>query len=602
MMNGLRDRIVVQVDGQLKTGRDVVIAALMGAEEFGFATAPLVVSGCIMMRVCHLNTCPVGIATQDPELREEVHRQAGVRRELLPVHRRGSARVHGAARLPDDGRDGRAGGPAERPRRRSTTGRRRARLLGDPARARGGVRRVAPHACSAQDHGLERALDNELIAACADALEHRTPVSLESADPQRQPHRRHDARLRGHAPLGRPRPARRHDPHATSPARPARASARSCRAASRSTLEGDANDYVGKGLSGGKIVVFPPRSATFVAEENIIIGNVALYGATSGEAYIRGVAGERFAVRNSGAIAVVEGVGDHGCEYMTGGRVVVLGRTGRNFAAGMSGGIAYVLDVGRRVRRALQPRMVDLEPLDATRTSRLVLRPARAARRVAPGSDAAARVLTIGRRRARVRQGDAARLQARARRRSAARTRQLGADVRDLRRTSRSQWVRSPASSKFSGRSRRTRPVAERLHDWREVYLPYAGAGPARSGRALHGLRHSVLPSGLSARQPDSRLERSRLSRPLGRGDRAPARDEQLPRVHRAGCARRRARARACSASTTTPVTIKAIEAAIIERAFDEGWVVATAADTCAPASASPSSARGRPGWRRPSS
>jgi glutamate synthase domain-containing protein 2/glutamate synthase domain-containing protein 1/glutamate synthase domain-containing protein 3 len=362
MMNKLRDRVVVQVDGQIKTGRDVVVAALMGAEEFGFATAPLVVSGCVMMRVCHLNTCPVGIATQDPALRaqfsgkpefvinffrfiaEEVREymaQLGFRTIDEMVGRVDRLRVRGAIEhWKAKGLDYSA-------------------ILHEPKIAPGAARRKT----RAQDHGLEQALDHELIAACGDALEGRRPVVL--SRPIRNVHRAVGTML-GYEVTRRWGGAGLPDETIT---------VRFTGSAGQSfgafvprgitlALEGDANDYVGKGLSGGRLVVAPPRGATFAAEDNVIAGNVALYGATSGEAYIRGVAGERFAVRNSGATAVVEGVGDHGCEYMTGGRVVVLGATGRNFAAGMSGGIAYVLNPARDFDQRCNREQVDLEPLD----------------------------------------------------------------------------------------------------------------------------------------------------------------------------------------------------------------------------------------------
>ena len=259
VMNGLRDRIVVQVDGQMKTGRDVVIAALLGAEEFGFATAPLVVSGCIMMRVCHLNTCPVGIATQDPELRKKFTGKpefvenffrfiAEEVRELMAQlgFRTMDEMIGRVDRLDlQAGRRSLEGAAGSTSRRSSTS-----------PRSRSGRCRAA---CAAQDHGLEQALDNELIAACADALEHGRRSSLELPIRNVQSHGRHDARLRGDAPLRRRRPARRHDPASTSPARPARASARSCRRGITLTLEGDANDYFGKGLSGGRLIVYPPR-------------------------------------------------------------------------------------------------------------------------------------------------------------------------------------------------------------------------------------------------------------------------------------------------------------------------------------------------------
>ena len=362
-LNGLRDRIIVQVDGQLKTGRDVVIAALMGAEEFGFATAPLVVSGCVMMRVCHLNTCPVGIATQDPELRKQF---TGKPEFIITFFRFIAEEVREyMARLGFRTLDEMIG-RVDRLHVRAAVDHWKASgldfssILHEPDLPTDAPRR---HLTS-QDHGLESALDNDLIAACGEALDHRRPVSLER--PIRNVHRTVGTMLgyevtRRWGGEGLPDDTIRIY----------------CRGSAGQsfgafvprgislTLEGDANDYLGKGLSGGKLIVYPPREATFVAEDNIIVGNVVLYGATSGEAYIRGVAGERFAVRNSGAVAVVEGVGDHGCEYMTEGRVVVLGRTGRNFAAGMSGGIAFVLNADGGFARRCNTEFVDLEPLDA---------------------------------------------------------------------------------------------------------------------------------------------------------------------------------------------------------------------------------------------
>jgi len=362
VMNRLRDRVIVQVDGQIKTGRDVVVAALMGAEEFGFATAPLVVSGCVMMRVCHLNTCPVGIATQDPALRalfsgkpefvinffrfvaqevREYMAQLGFRTmdEMIGRVDRLTAR-HAIDHWKAKGLDYSA-------------------ILHQPPAAPGAARRHT----RAQDHGLDAALDNELIVACAGAIERRQPVSL--SRPIRNVHRAVGTMLGYKVTRRWGGPGL---PDDTIRVQFTGSAGQSFGAFVPSgitlSLEGDANDYVGKGLSGGRIIVFPPGGATFPADENVIAGNVALYGATSGEAFIRGVAGERFAVRNSGATAIVEGVGDHGCEYMTGGRVVVLGPTGRNFAAGMSGGIAYVLNATRDFESRCNPAMVDLEPLD----------------------------------------------------------------------------------------------------------------------------------------------------------------------------------------------------------------------------------------------
>ena len=390
-LNGLRDRIIVQVDGQMKTGRDVVIGALMGAEEFGFATAPLVVSGCIMMRVCHLNTCPVGVATQDPELRKQFSGKPefveNFFRFIAQEVREYMAQL--GFRTMDE-----MIGRVDRLNVRAVVNHYKARgldysaLLYDPELPADYVRR----ATTTQDHGLAGALDNELIAACRDALESKQPVSIER--PIRNVNRTVGTMLGseltrrwGGAGL----------PDDTIRIRFTGSAGQSFGAfvprGISLTLEGDANDYVGKGLSGGKLVVLPPAKATFSPEENVIIGNVALYGATSGEAYIRGMAGERFAVRNSGAAAVVEGVGDHGCEYMTGGRIVVLGRTGRNFAAGMSGGIAYIYDANASFAPKCNPEFVDLEPLDGDEDVQLVLELLKRHVRYT-GSTLAARLLT----------------------------------------------------------------------------------------------------------------------------------------------------------------------------------------------------------------
>jgi glutamate synthase (ferredoxin) len=361
-LNGLRDRIVVQVDGQLKTGRDVVIAALMGAEEFGFATAPLVVSGCVMMRVCHLNTCPVGVATQDPELRKLF---SGKPEFVVNFFRfiAQEVREHMAAlgfRTMDE-----MIGRVDRLNVRKAVDHWKAKgldfssILYEPELPGDSPRRRV----TTQDHGLGDALDNHLIEACRDALENRTPVSLDL--PIRNVNRAVGTML-GSTLTQRWGGGGLADD--TIQIKLTGSAGQSFGAfvpkGISLTLEGDANDYAGKGLSGGRIVMYPPKASTFVPTDNIITGNVTLYGATSGEAYFRGMAGERFAVRNSGALAVVEGVGDHGCEYMTGGRVVIIGTTGRNFAAGMSGGIAYVLNEDDEFVRRCNPEMVDLEGLD----------------------------------------------------------------------------------------------------------------------------------------------------------------------------------------------------------------------------------------------
>jgi glutamate synthase (ferredoxin) len=363
VMNRLRDRIVVQTDGQLKTGRDVIIAALLGAEEFGFSTAPLVVLGCIMMRVCHLNTCPVGVATQDPRLRAKFGGKADhvvsyfrflaeeVREYMAQLGYRKIEEMIGQVDRLDVNRA---------ISHWKATGLDFSMILHKPKAAEG----VGVYCTRAQEHGLEKSLDvTTLVPLCKNAIENRDPVEL--ILPIRNTNRSVGAILgyeitRRHGGEGLPEDTIR---------------VRFQGSAGMSfgaflpkgitlTVEGDANDYLGKGLSGGKIIVFPPAAATFPAEENIIAGNVLLYGATSGEAYIRGIAGERFAVRNSGARAVVEGVGDHGCEYMTGGRIVVIGKTGRNFAAGMSGGVAYVLDDKAEFRGRCNRSMVELEALE----------------------------------------------------------------------------------------------------------------------------------------------------------------------------------------------------------------------------------------------
>jgi len=342
VMNGLRGRISVETDGQLKTGRDVAIAALLGADEFGFASAALVASGCIMMRVCHLNTCPVGIATQDPELRKKfegkpehvVNFMMFIADELREYMAQLGFRTVGDMIGHVECLDTNTAIQHWKARRVDLSA-----ILLDPGAGPG----EPLHCVERQDHGLDKALDNQLIELARDALEHRRPVEIHL--PIRNLNRTVGTMLSAEV-------SRRYGGEGLPPYTiqiHLKGSAGQSFGAWLAPgiamyLEGDANDYCGKGLSGGFLTVRPPQEATFKAEENILIGNVALYGATGGEAFFRGVAGERFAVRNSGAHAVIEGVGDHGCEYMTRGLVVVLGKTGRNFAAGMSGGVAYVLD------------------------------------------------------------------------------------------------------------------------------------------------------------------------------------------------------------------------------------------------------------------
>jgi glutamate synthase (NADPH/NADH) large chain len=371
LMNDLRSRIRVQTDGKLQTGRDVVIAALLGAEEFGFATAPLVAMGCIMLRKCHLNTCSVGIATQDPELRQKFAGQPEhvinffffvaeqVRQYMADLGFRKVDDMVGRVDMLDVQ-------PAiDHWKARGVD--LSAILYNPPLPGR-----VARHCVQAQDHGLEKALDHELIAGAKDALENRTPVEMNFAI--RNVHRTVGAMLSGEIACRYGSEGLPEDTIRINFAGSAGQSFGAFLAKGVTlTLEGDANDYVGKGLSGGKLVVYPPKASRFHAEENILIGNVVLYGATSGEAFFSGVAGERFAVRNSGATAVVEGVGDHGCEYMTNGLVIVLGSCGRNFAAGMSGGIAYVFDErGDFTEKRCNLASVDLEPVIEPRDVELV--------------------------------------------------------------------------------------------------------------------------------------------------------------------------------------------------------------------------------------
>ncbi|MFV0493767.1 glutamate synthase large subunit [Mycobacterium sp.] len=366
LLNGLRDRIVVQVDGQLKTGRDVMIATLLGAEEYGFATAPLVVAGCIMMRVCHLDTCPVGVATQNPVLRERFTGQPEfvenffmfiaeeVREYMAQLGFRTINEAVGQASALDTTL-ARAHWKAHR---LDLTP-----VLHEPESA---FMNQDLYCSSSQDHGLDKALDQQLIVMSREALDTGAPVRFSTAIGNVN---RTVGTMLGHevtkAYGGQGLPDGTID--ITFDGSAGNSFGAFVPRGITLRIFGDANDYVGKGLSGGRIVVRPSENAPkdYVAEDNIIGGNVILFGATSGEAYLRGVVGERFAVRNSGAHAVVEGVGDHGCEYMTGGRVVILGRTGRNFAAGMSGGVAYVYDPGGELPDNLNAEMVDMETLDA---------------------------------------------------------------------------------------------------------------------------------------------------------------------------------------------------------------------------------------------
>ncbi|MGC4091426.1 MAG: glutamate synthase large subunit [Polyangiaceae bacterium] len=360
--NDLRSRVILQADGQMRTGRDVVIAALLGAEEFGFATAPLVASGCIMMRKCHLNTCPVGIATQDPVLRAKFQgKPEHVIRFMFYVAEEARELM---AKLGFRSLKELVGHTEVLQTRKDVTHWKASRLdFSDVLMQAEAGPGVAVCKTIEQDHGLDKALDNQLLELCKPALDRKEPVRVEL--PIRNVHRTVGGMLAGEV-------ARRHGKDGLAEGT---IQVSFTGSAGQSfggflmpgiefSLEGDANDYAGKGLSGGVIAVRPPRGASFRADENILIGNTAFYGATAGKAFFSGRAGERFGVRNSGGTTVVEGVGDHGCEYMTGGNVVVLGRTGRNFAAGMSGGYAFVLDEDGDFATRCNTGMVELEALN----------------------------------------------------------------------------------------------------------------------------------------------------------------------------------------------------------------------------------------------
>ena len=364
VMNNLRSRVVLQTDGQLKTGRDVAIAALLGAEEYGFATAPLITLGCIMMRKCHLNTCPVGIATQDPELRKKFNgKPEHVVNYLFMVAEELRVIMAKLGLKTINDMIGRVDllNTEDAVQHWKASGLDLSSIL-EPAQILFEDTQV--YCVKEQDHGLDKALDNELIALAAPALEKGDKVSIESKIINTN-------RVVGTMLSNEVAKKWKEDmlPSDTINIKLTGSAGQSLGAwlakGITLTVEGDANDYVGKGLSGGKIVIYPPKQSSFLAEENVIAGNVILYGATGGEAYIRGIVAERFAVRNSGAHAVVEGIGDHGCEYMTGGRVVILGETGRNFGAGMSGGVAYVWDPAKNFSKNCNMDSFELEPLSS---------------------------------------------------------------------------------------------------------------------------------------------------------------------------------------------------------------------------------------------
>ena len=360
VLNGLRGQVMLQVDGQLKTGRDIILMAMLGAEEFGFATSALIVLGCVMMRKCHQNTCPVGVATQNEELRKRFRGRSEylvnfftflaqeVREYLAEI---------GVERLDD------IIGRTDLIVRKPDDGIRKHQLISfDKLLARVDNEAAIRHVTD-QQHGIDHVKDVEMLHAAAEAVENQKEISLEYTIANTD--RACGAMLSGviaakYGEKGLPE----HTLNVKFKGSAGQSFGAFLVPGVNFKLEGEANDYLGKGLSGGRIAVLPPVRSNFEAEKNTIAGNTLLYGATSGEVYINGRAGERFAVRNSGATAVVEGVGDHCCEYMTGGTVVVLGKTGKNFAAGMSGGIAYVLDEDWDFYQRVNKDMVSLEPVE----------------------------------------------------------------------------------------------------------------------------------------------------------------------------------------------------------------------------------------------
>ena len=369
VLNNLRSRIVVETDGQLKTGRDVVIAALLGAEEFGFATAPLVTLGCIMMRVCHLNTCPVGVATQDPELRKNftgdpadtVNFMRFIAQEVREIMASLGFRTLNEMVGRTDILEARHAVDHWKAKGIDLS-----KLLYSPKAGP----EVGRFCTEIQDHGLDKGLDlSVLLAQCQPAIEKGQKVRIEMEI--KNTHRVVGTIIGNEITKKHWKGLPDDTIHLKFKGSAGQSLGAFVPPGVTIELEGDANDYVGKGLSGGRIIVYPDAKATFAAEDNILLGNVALYGATSGEAYFRGVAGERFCVRNSGVSTVVEGVGDHGCEYMTGGKVVVLGTTGRNFAAGMSGGVAYILDEKGDFATRCNKQMVGLEKPEAADAAEL---------------------------------------------------------------------------------------------------------------------------------------------------------------------------------------------------------------------------------------
>ena len=569
VLNDLRSRVVLQTDGQLKTGRDVVIAALLGAEEMGFSTAPLVVLGCIMMRKCHLNTCPVGIATQDPELRKKFSGQPEhvvnylfmvaeeARQIMAKLGFRDMNEMIGRTDVLDtsDALDHwKAQGLDLTP------------ILAPAVKCRPDVE---VYCTIEQDHGLEKALDNRLIELAGPALERGERVRAEL--PIQNINRtvgtmlsNEIAKAYGEELL----------PEDTIQLRFTGSAGQSFGAwlakGVAMELEGDANDYVGKGLSGGKIVIYPPVESTFVAEDNILVGNVCLYGAIKGKAFFRGRAAERFCVRNSGATAVVEGVGDHGLEYMTGGMVVVLGGTGRNFAAGMSGGVGYVLDEDGGFESRCNLDGVELETLAAigdeaemNRVRELIEE-----HHELTGSEVAQRVIEnwqdATKKLVRVMPTEYKRVSRRGR------TRRPPPAIRKRWPDGQAHRLHGvPAGDRGVYRSPRAHHALGRVSDRR----PPRAAHP--TGRALYGLRRPLLPigDGLPRRQPDPEwndlVYQGRWREALDRLHKTNNFPEFTGRVCPAPC-----EGACCLGVHEPPVTIKNIEVSIVDRGFAEGWIV----------------------------
>ena len=573
LLNDLRSRIRVQTDGKLQTGRDVVIAALLGAEEFGFATMPLISMGCIMMRKCHLNTCPVGIATQDPVLRA---RFTGTPEHVINFFffiaeqmRQHMAKL--GFRTVDE-----MVGHVEKIDAHIDDAHWKAKgidlssILYAPALPS----RVARRRTTCQDHGLGPALDHALIAKAKPALESQTPVTGSFAI--RNVHRTVGAMLGGeiarrYGSAGLPDGTIHFNFHGSA----GQSFGAFVPQGVTLELEGDANDYLGKGLSGGRIIAYPPKTSSFLPEESILVGNVVLYGATSGEVFLNGIAGERFAVRNSGATAVVEGVGDHGCEYMTNGLVIVLGSTGRNFAAGMSGGIAYVYDdQGDFSTRRCNKASVDLEPLvdpadiEKVRACSSAIATSPAAR-APPGSS------STGPSAAALHQDLPARVQARPRRRRAPVPSTLpplvlAASGRQL--PQRCSMGKVTGFLEIEREQPTRRKPEERINDWFEIYEPFPEEKQREQGARCMDCGVPFCHTGCPVNNliPDwnDLVYNNRWEAAIRRLHSTNNFPEFTGRICPAPC-----EAACVLGINQPPVSIKLIERSIVERGWDEGWI-----------------------------